>query len=78
MNNDWIVKTISEKIYQKYPEFSGIQPSIKWNSPPQAAKETCVLTFQTTVTTGTGKKIARRVKVISDLNGNIQKISSSK
>ena len=76
MDNDWVIRTISEQVYQQYPEFTGVHPKIQQIQTGKSAHFT--LTYQTTVRTASGLTLRRRVKVVSNPQGKIQKITSSK
>lgn len=78
MDKDWIIRTVSEHVYRKFPELAGVKPSFKWSPHAQGNPMSCTLTFQTTVQTANGKKMPRRVKVTADVEGKILKVTSSK
>jgi len=76
MNNDGIIQSVSAQVYRQYPEFKGVHPEVRWTSSEKTNR--CTLTYQTTIRTANGKNLHRRVKVICNTDGKIQKISTSK
>ncbi len=77
-----VLDHISRKIYQQFPEMSGVSPSIRQQSPSQGKKEraggTYLLTYQSSVTLPGGKSMPRWVRVTVNASGNILKISTSR
>jgi len=76
MNDDWIVQSVSAQVFRQYPELKGIHPDVHWTQNGETKR--CSLIFQTTVKTATGKNLHRRIKVVTNADGKIQKISSSR
>ena len=76
-----IVDRVSRKIYQQFPEMSGVSPSIRQPSISKDNQERAVsaylLTYQVSVSLPGGKSMPRWVRVMVNTDGNILKISTS-
>jgi len=80
------IETLSNKIYRKFPEVSGVKPKVRKQPIPKSAKGNPVdpgkrnylLTFKTTVKGPGGQSIPRWVRVVATPKGKIVKISTSK
>ena len=77
-----VVDTVSSKIYQQFPEMSGISPSVRQQTSPKASQgtsaDTYLLTFQTNASLAGGKSMPRWVRVTVNSSGKILKISTSR
>jgi hypothetical protein len=80
--NPKFVKSISNRVYRRFPEVAGNKPKIRKYTPPKAKtvsrEPKYLLIFRGSGKTPTGKTIPRRVRVIANEKGNILKISTSK
>ncbi len=75
------VQMICSKVYAQFPEVAGVRPKVRLQ-PLQArsarsAPRMYLLTFHVTVAGPGGKRIPRWVRVTSDVQGRIIKISTS-
>ncbi|KAA3648021.1 MAG: hypothetical protein DWQ07_03245 [Chloroflexi bacterium] len=81
MNNK-AVKTISDKVYKRFPEVSGSRPQVKSHNGPQAKKAfsapTYLLTYKGKGQGPGGKSIARQIRVVANADGKILKMSTSR
>lgn len=77
-----LIGSISQEIYRRFPEISGIQPRVQVQSQPSARSihktPTYVLTFQKQVQLPTRHAMARLVRVVVSEQGKILKISTSR
>ncbi len=82
MIDNRIVDTVSRKIYQQFPEMSGISPSIRQQNSTQGSKnrhgENYLLTYQASASLPGGKSMPRWVRVTVNMDGKILKISTSR
>jgi hypothetical protein len=87
MDSNTLLK-ISTQIYKRFPEVTGVQPKIRSQQPgpgPMGQSETgllpeariYLLTYHTTVSGPGGITIPRWVRVTTDMQGRIIKISTS-
>jgi hypothetical protein len=67
-----VLDSVCKQIYQKFPEFSGVRPSIKQNGENQ------LLIFKTNQRTSDGLTIQRTVRVTVNLLGKIIKTTTSR
>jgi hypothetical protein len=74
--------SIVNQIYRRFPEFRGVQPKVRIQSPaetkPVNAGTTYLYTFQKNVTTEGNKTLNRWVRVVVNQNGKILKVSTSR
>lgn len=68
-----ILAKICDKIYRKYPEFTGKKPRVKAYSGTQN-----LLIFTSQGQAADGKPITRSLRVIADENGKIGKVTTSR
>jgi hypothetical protein len=76
-----LVNTISQEIYRRFPEFSGVRPRVR--EQPQAfstriQRQTYLLTYQTNARLANGKSLPRWIRVVADEKGKVLKISTSR
>ncbi|MBW8010115.1 MAG: hypothetical protein FVQ83_02580 [Chloroflexi bacterium] len=76
------LNTISNKVYQRFPEVAGNKPRVK-NVTRVTAKsvsgpETFELTFRGTAINASGKNMPRLVRVVANAKGKILRISTSR
>ncbi|MCJ7694398.1 MAG: hypothetical protein MUO40_03145 [Anaerolineaceae bacterium] len=72
MKNEAIQK-VCETVYGRFPEFNGKKPKISSQSTGKY-----LLLFSATSNLPDGKQISQTIRVISDSQGQIHKISSSR
>lgn len=81
MNNK-VVKTISDRVYKRFPEVSGASPKVKTHNGPQAKKAfsspTYLLTYQGKGKGPGGKSISHQIRVVANADGKILKMSTSR
>ncbi|MBN2085563.1 MAG: hypothetical protein JW748_10105 [Anaerolineales bacterium] len=65
------VEKISQRVYREYPEMRGTRPSIT------SGDKRCTLVYKARVQTPAGT-MSRVVRVVTDENGRVAKISTSK
>ena len=76
-----LITEIAKQIHRKYPEFDGIRPRARVQTPPEGARnpaKTYLLTFTKKVTVGDGETMTRTLRVVTDINGKIIKITTSR
>jgi len=77
-----IIEEISERIYRKFPEVSGIKPKVRKQpvpkDAPQPKEPTYLITFNRNVKGPGGKTIPRWVRVAVKPNGRIIKTTTSR
>ena len=75
-----MVKSISNKIAQQFPEVAGNKPSVKKRPGAKSvsAAETFLLVYKGQGVNPAGKTIPRHVRVVANANGKIIKITTSK
>jgi hypothetical protein len=80
-----IVEMISKNIHRRYPEVSGIKPTVRKQSLPKSAqskiiatKSNFLLTYKKNSRGPMGKSIPRWVRVVATPKGKIVKITTSK
>ena len=74
MNNS-VVEQISSKVYQQFPETTGVKPQIKTQKGDPGVY---LLLFKTEARMATGRKLKRVVRVVADDSGQVLKMSTSK
>lgn len=67
------VQTVCRQVYQKFPDFQGVQPKIL-----QQPNGSSLLLFETEGRTPDGKLIKRTIRVVVGNNGKIAKMSTSR
>ncbi len=76
-----LVKSISSQVYRQFPDVAGVQPKIRLQPVPKKAVRTSdkayLLTYHARITSPAGKSFPHWVRVISDAQGHILKISTS-
>jgi hypothetical protein len=74
--------SIVKQIYQRFPEFRGIQPKVRIQSATEIKQvrtdTTYLFTFQKNVTTEGNKNLNRWMRVVVNQNGKILKVSTSR
>jgi hypothetical protein len=76
-----LINQIAKQIYRRYPEFDGIRPRTRVQTPPEGARsteKTYLLIFSKKATLGDGKILTRALRVVTDLNGKIIKVTTSR
>ncbi|MBS1250933.1 MAG: hypothetical protein MAG431_02532 [Chloroflexi bacterium] len=76
-----ILKKISQKVYQRFPDFQGKKPKVKRRPKAENAKEFPpghLLIYRKEVAGPDGQTITRLVRVVINEEGKIKKISTSK
>ena len=80
-----ILKQVVSQIHKRYPEFAGVQPKVRTQSPPQNKAEgnspNYLLTFsgKATAKSATGSKaMPRYLRVVVDAKGKILKVTTSR
>ena len=76
-----LLDKIAKQIHRRYPEFDGIRPRARVQTPPEGARnpaKTYLLTFSKKVTLGDGKTMTRALRVVTDENGKIIKVTTSR
>ena len=80
-----ILKQVVSQIHKRYPEFAGIQPKVRTQSPPQNKADgnspNYLLTFsgKATAKSATGSKsMPRYLRVVVDEKGKILKVTTSR
>jgi hypothetical protein len=76
-----ILSSLSKEIYRRYPEFRGIKPKLQLqqgSNLPVKIKPTYLVTFHKNEQITPTRKIARWVRVITDDQGQILKITTSR
>jgi len=69
-----IIKSISEKIYQRFPYLRGVKPKIR----TQSTQPGYLLTYRTDVRTTDNLVLTRIVRVVVNQEGKVLKISTSR
>jgi hypothetical protein len=67
-----VMERVCKQVYQKFPEISGVRPSIKQNG------NDSLLIFQANQRTSDGHTIHRTVRVTVNLQGKIIKTTTSR
>lgn len=74
--------SIVNQIYRRFPEFRGVRPKVRMQSPAgtQLLNEgtTYLYTFQKNVTTQGNQALNRWIRVVVSQNGKILKVSTSR
>ena len=80
-----ILKQVVAQIHKRYPEFAGIQPKVRIQTPPQSKAEgsspNYLLTFsgKAIAKSASGSKsMPRYLRVVVDANGKILKVTTSR
>lgn len=81
-----IVRSITEQIHRRFPEFAGCKPKVRLQTAsggalPKGGSSTYLLTFQSSArssSNGPGKTIPRWVRVVVTEGGRILKITTSR
>lgn len=82
-----ILNKVSERVYQRFPEVSGVKPNIRKQAGGQKSNQrgrsvtdlqNFLLTFRGKVDLGNGKKLDRWVRVVVDNRGKIIKMTTSR
>lgn len=82
-----IIKSVSDRVYKRFPEVSGAKPNIRKQTSGQKSKQSgrsanpiynYLLIFKGKVDLGNGKKMDRRVRVVVDNKGKIIKMTTSR
>ncbi len=78
--NDSQLKSISSQVSRKFPEVSGVQPSVKRqaSSKSKSSPSTYLITYRGKSKAADGKSITRIVRVTANDNGKIIKITTSR
>ncbi len=76
-----ILNQIAKQIHRRYPEFDGVRPKARVQTPPEGARnpsKTYLVIFSKKVTLGDGKMMTRNLRVVTDENGKIIKVTTSR
>lgn len=77
-----LLKSISSRIYQRFPEVKDCQPKVQEQAVPQAkstpATATYLIIYRGSAVGPTGKSIPRIVRVVANAQGKILKITTSR
>jgi len=76
-----LLDQISKQIHRRYPEFNGIRPKARLQTPPEGSRnpaKTYLVTFSKKVALGDGKTMNRTLRVVTDENGKILKVTTSR
>lgn len=82
-----IIKKVSDHVYKRFPEVSGVKPKIRKQTSSQRSNKNgksakniynFLLIFRGRVDLGNGKKMDRRVRVVVDDRGKILKMTTSR
>lgn len=82
-----IIKNVSEKVYKRFPEVSGANPSIRKQAAGKNNPESentghntanFLLIYRGSVEVGNGKKLERLVRVVVNNRGKILKMTTSR
>lgn len=79
--NAELLNQITKQIHRRYPEFDGIRPKARVQKPPEGARnpaKTYLVTFSKKVTLGDGNIMTRNLRVVTDENGKIIKVTTSR
>jgi hypothetical protein len=71
------IDQVSRKVYQKYPDIKGSKPKVKKRS-GAGGDQGYVLIYEAKVEGPGGKTINRVVRAVTDEDGSISKLSTSK
>jgi hypothetical protein len=75
------IKSISQDVYRRFPEFAGIQPKVQKQAPPSKASggpQTFLLTYKGQANLPDQKTLPRWVRVVANEQGKIIKITTSR
>jgi len=76
-----LIKSISQDVYRRFPEFEGIQPKVqKHTTQPKASgsPQTFLLTYNHRVSLPDQKTLPRWVRVVANEQGRILKVTTSR
>lgn len=76
-----IIRSISQEVYRRFPEFAGRRPKVQEQRAPGqtgTASQTYLLTFQTKASLPGKKSLSRWVRVVVNGDGKIIKITTSR
>jgi hypothetical protein len=76
-----LIKTISQDVYRRFPEFAGIQPKVRvqpTQSKGSGSPQTYLLTYNSRVSLPDHKTLPRWVRVVSNEQGRILKVTTSR
>lgn len=77
-----LIEKINQQVYRKFPEMKGSKPSIEKNYGAQAksagSSTKHLLVYSTMAKNLNGTEIPRRVRVVTDHQGKIIRISTSR
>lgn len=77
-----IIKSVTNQIYKKYPEFAGVAPKVRRQVIPKGSnavnQSIFLFTFNTTAHTDDHVVIPRSIRVTVNEKGKIIKITSSR
>jgi hypothetical protein len=74
-------KSINSKVYRRFPEIKGIEPTVRLQNDPDNANSssrTYLLIYSGEIVISGNKSISRIVRVVASEMGNIIKISTSR
>jgi len=76
-----LIKTISQDIYRRFPEFAGIQPKVRVQATQSKASSsipTYLLTYNSRISLPDHKTMPRWVRVVANEQGRILKVTTSR
>jgi hypothetical protein len=73
-----LIAKISKKVYSQFPELKGSKPKVKQSKTLSSQQTNFVLTYNTISKDIRGHTIPRHVRVVTDTNGKILKMSTSR
>jgi len=76
-----LIKTISQDVYRRFPEFAGIQPKVRvqtTQSKASGSPQTFLLTYNNRVSLPDHNTLPRWVRVVANEQGRILKVTTSR
>jgi hypothetical protein len=77
MNRSTITK-LNRQVTRQFPEMKGVQPNVQCGPHPKNGSQRYTLTYKGKAELPGGRKISRIVRIVSDEDGHILRISTSK
>ena len=68
-----LVDSVTQEIYRRFPDFSGVSPKLKKYSEKQF-----LLIFEKKVQLADGKPLQKIIRVVADEKGKIKKVTASR
>jgi hypothetical protein len=76
-----LIKSISQDVYRRFPEFAGIHPKVRaqtTQSKTSGSPQTYLLTYNSRVSLPDHKTLPRWVRVVANEQGKILKVTTSR